>query len=569
MTPDRKKMTLAESLLEEGLITHKQLEDAHKEEKKTGDKLRTVLVKLGFIDENDLVSFLSGKLGLPKVDLSNYMIEPELLDLIPEDLARKHEVVPLFKIGKRLTCAMYDPWDVFALDEIRMKTKMDIEPAIAAESEIKKVINDHYGSKGSMEEVIKHIEGEGDTEITEGMKEETVKDLEISAERPAVIRIVNSMIMEAMNENASDIHIEPEEKKLMTRFRVDGMLHEASSPPKHLQAAIISRIKIMSNLNIAERRKPQDGRFSVRMHGKEVDVRVSCIPTIHGENIVLRLLDVSSALLNLTDLGFSEEVTKAYDALIHRPNGIILVTGPTGSGKTTSLYASLNKINTEEKNIITIEDPVEYRLPGIRQIQVNPKVNLVFSTGLRSILRQDPDIIMVGEMRDFETAEVAIQAALTGHLVFSTLHTNDAAGAITRMVDMGIKPFLVASSIIGILAQRLVRKVCVKCKQEYKPTEKVLKSIGIDPSQAGRMEFARGKGCKLCGHTGYRGRVGLGELLVVDDEIRDLILAKVASHELEAKAVSKGMVTLTASGLEKAKEGITTIEEALRVTLEE
>jgi len=373
--------------------------------------------------------------------------------------------------------------------------------------------------------------------------------------------------MRAASEGASDIHVEPEEELIRTRFRVDGVLHEVSSPPKHLQSAIVSRIKIMANLDIAERRKPQDGRFTIRMAGKQIDVRVSCVPTIHGENVVLRLLDVSSALLGLQQLGFSKDVFAKFEKLILRPHGIILVTGPTGSGKTTTLYAALDKINTVEKNIITVEDPVEYKLEGIRQIQVNPKVDLTFAKGLRSILRQDPDIIMVGEMRDFETTEIAIQAALTGHLVFSTLHTNDAPGAVTRMIDMGVEPFLVSSSVIGILAQRLVRTICENCKTEYTPTKEELKDIGL--KQAAKLKFFRGKGCEKCMKRGYKGRIGIYELMTVDDDIRNLIIAKAPPDEIRKKALASGMISLTEDGIQKVQDGLTTVEEVLRVTREE
>ncbi len=460
----KEKLSFGESLVADGIITSDQLKKAQDEERRTGERLRKTLVRLGFIAEDDLVMFLSNKLSVPRIELGNYLIDPKIIELIPESLARKYELIPVLKIGNRLTCAMVDPWNVFALDEIRLKTGLIIEPAVATEGEIKKALNEYYGTKGSMEDLIKSID-ENKLGVEEG-KEIDVKKLQGIVEEPVVIKLVNMIIMKAIQERASDIHIEPEEESLKTRFRVDGMLHEVSSPPKHLQSAIISRIKIMAELNIAERRIPQDGRFSIRMEGKQIDVRVSCVPTIYGENVVMRLLDASNAVLSLEDLGFSKEVLAKFDKLIHRPHGIILVTGPTGSGKTTTLYAALNKINTVEKNIITVEDPVEYKLEGVRQIQINPKVELTFANGLRSILRQDPNVIMVGEMRDHETAEIAIQAALTGHLVFSTLHTNDAPGAVTRMIDMGIEPFLVSSSIIGVLAQRLVRTICPECKEK-------------------------------------------------------------------------------------------------------
>jgi type II secretion system protein E len=416
-----------------------------------------------------------------------------------------------------------------------------------------------------MEELIKSIDEE--KLGIEGGKEIDAKKMQEIVEEPVVIKLVNLIIMEAVRQGASDIHLEPEEETFKTRFRIDGILHEVNSPPKHLQLAITSRIKIMANLDIAERRIPQDGRFTIKAEGRQIDVRVSCMSTIYGENVVLRLLDVSSAFLKLEQLGFSKAVLDNYNKLITRPHGIILVTGPTGSGKTTTLYASLEKINSQEKNIITIEDPVEYKLAGIRQIQVNPKVKLTFANGLRSILRQDPDIIMVGEIRDFETAEISIQAALAGQLVFSTLHTNDAPGAITRLIDMGIEPFL-ASAVIGVLAQRLVRKICLDCKERYTPTPDTLTDTGLN--EYGKSgAFYRGKGCPKCMNSGYKGRIGIYELMLTEDKIREAILSKAPADELRRLASAAGMLTLMESGIEKIKQGLTTLEEVFRVTREE
>jgi type II secretion system protein E len=460
---------------------------------------------------------------------------------------------------------MVDPWNILALDELRARTGLVIEPSVATETEIKKALNEHYGAKGSMEDLIRTID-EQKLGI-EGGKDLDIKKLQGIVEEPIVIKLVNLIVMKAIREGASDIHIEPEEDVLKTRLRVDGMLHEIESPPKHLQSAIISRIKIMANLDIAERRIPQDGRFTTKMEGKQVDVRVSCVPTIYGENVVLRLLDASSALLALEQLGFSKGMLEKYQKLIIRPHGIILVTGPTGSGKTTTLYGSLDKINSAEKNIITIEDPVEYKLPRVRQIQVDEKVGLTFANGLRSILRQDPNIIMVGEIRDLDTAEIAVQAALTGHLVFSTLHTNDAPGAITRLIDMGVEPFLVSSSVIGILAQRLVRRICEGCKEKYVPTKEDLKDIGLRESE--KVEFFKGKGCPKCMDTGYKGRISIYELMVPDEKIHNAIVSKAPADEIRKLACGSGMVTLMEDGIEKVKAGITTVEEVLRVTREE
>jgi len=576
------KKSLGESLVEEGIITEEQFKASQEEEKRTGQKLRNILVKKGFIAEDDLVSFLSEKLGVPRIELGNYLIDPKVVELVPEALARKHELIPVLKIGNRLTCAMVDPWNIFALDEVRARTNLIVEPAAATEAEIKKALSEHYGARGSMDELIKSIDEE--KLGIKGDKEIDAKKMKGLVEEPVVIKLVNLIIMRAVREGASDIHIEPEEETLKVRLRVDGILHEISSPPKHLQSAMISRIKIMASLDIAERRIPQDGRFSIKTEGKEVDVRVSSVPTIYGENVVLRLLDSASALLTLEDLGFSKAVLDRYGKLIAKSHGIILVTGPTGSGKTTTLYASLDKLNDASVNIITVEDPVEYKLPGVRQIQVEAKVNLTFATGLRSILRQDPNIIMVGEIRDFETAEIAIQAALTGHLVFSTLHTNDAPGAITRLIDMGVEPFLASSSVIGVVAQRLVRKICPDCKEEYTPSKEALRDIGLESTEntprlgqpsAGQgvqrteIKFYRGKGCPKCMDTGYRGRISIYELMVPDEKIRDAIIAKAPTDEIRKLARASGMVTLMEDGVEKVRQGITTVEEVLRVTQEE
>jgi len=561
----RLKKALGESLVDEGIITLDQLKQARTEEERTGESLRKVLVKAGLIDEDDLVAFLGSRLGVPRIELENYLIDPKVIDLVPEALARKHELIPVLKIGNRLTCAMLDPWNVFALDEIRTKTGMIIEPAVATEAEIMKSLNEQYGAKGGMEEVIRSIDEKG-LGISEG-EEAGVEELEGIVQEPVVIKLVNLIVLEAVRQGASDIHIEPEEGVLKTRFRVDGVLHEVSSPPKHLQSAITSRIKIMAALDIAERRIPQDGRFSIKIEGREIDVRVSCIPTVYGENVVLRLLDIATALRGLKELGFSDKVFDRFKKLITRPHGIILVTGPTGSGKTTTLYASLDKINTVAQNIITVEDPVEYKLPGIRQIQVNPKVDLTFASGLRSILRQDPDIIMVGEMRDLETAEVAVQAALTGHLVLSTLHTNDAPGAVTRMIDMGLEPFLVSASVIAILAQRLVRTICPNCKEKYTPTKEELEDIGL--SGETKIDFYKGKGCDKCMGTGYKGRISIFELMIPDEDIRNMVIAKSPLGEIRKKALALGMIAMQDDGINKIKDGITTVEEVLRVTQEE
>ncbi len=534
----QKKM-LGESLVELGLITAEQLRQAELEAKADAETLQKILTKKGLISEEDLTAFLSQEFDLPSIDLANYLIEPEIIDLVPEALARKHLMIPILKIGNDLTVAMVDPSDVFAVDELNMKTGLNIESAVTTEAGLKKALDQHYGAKGTLEEVIGSLD-RGKLEIKPGQETE-LKKLQGIAEEPPVIKLVNIMIIEAVHQGSSDIHIEPEEDTLKIRFRIDGLLHERTGPPKYLQSAVISRIKVMAELDISERRIPQDGRIQMKMEGRDIDIRVSCIPTIYGENVVLRLLDRSQVILELKQLGFSSSILAQYKKLISFPHGIILVCGPTGSGKTTTLYASLNTINSEDKNIITIEDPIEYHLPGVRQMQVNPKIGLSFAESLPAVLRQDPDIIMVGEIRNSETAKAAVQAALTGHLVFSTLHTNDAPSAITRLVDMGVEPFLISSSVIGVLSQRLVRTICGGCK---------------------------GKGCKECLQTGLRGRIGIFELMIPDENIRELITAKASADQIRKTAIEAGMQLLRKDGKEKVNDGITTKEEVVRVTEE-
>jgi len=534
----RKKL-FGESLVEKGLITEEQLRHAELEARASAKSMRRIIIETGLISEDDLTAFLSQQLDLPVVDLSNYLIDPETIDQIPESLAGKHLLIPILRIGDNLTVAMVDPLDVFALDELHMKTGLNIEPVLATETEVKKSLNQHYGAKGTLEEVIDGLDREK-LEVKPGQEME-LKRLQVIADEPPVVRLVNMIIIEAARQGASDIHIEPEEDTLKIRFRIDGLLHERTGPPKYLQSAVISRIKVMAELDIAERRAPQDGRTQMKMEGRDIDIRVSCIPTIYGENVVLRLLDRSQIILELQQLGFSPLVLTQYEKLIHSPHGIILVCGPTGSGKTTTLYASLNAINSEDKNIITIEDPIEYHLAGIRQMQVNPKIGLKFAEALSAILRQDPDVIMVGEIRNVETAKAAVQAALTGHLVFATLHTNDAPGAVTRLLDMGVEPFLISSSVIAVLSQRLVRTVCAECK---------------------------GKGCKKCLQTGFRGRIGIFELMIPSEKIKGMITAKASADEIRKAAIDAGMQLLCEDGQMKVESGITTKQEVMRVTEE-
>jgi type IV pilus assembly protein PilB len=554
------KPTNVDLLVEKKIITSEQLNKAREEVNRTGLPIEKALEKLGFISEVDIAQVIAESLGVPFIDLSDYLIDPQVVKLIPEATAKKHKAIPLFKIGDNLTVAMTNPQDILALDEIRLKSGVAaVEPVLATPDMIQRAIDQYYSATGSAEELVKGLTPEKLEAAARNPKGQ-----EAVAEEAPVIKLVNLLIMQAVKERASDIHIEPTEDKVLIRYRIDGILHPAQEIPAHLQSALASRIKVMAKMDIAETRNPQDGKIQVKMESRDLDLRISTFPTLHGENIVIRILDKSSVLLGLPELGFSPQDLKVFDKLIRRPNGIILVTGPTGSGKTTTLYAALAAVNSEEKNIITIEDPVEYEIPLIRQTQVNPKAGLTFANGLRSILRQDPDIIMVGEIRDRETAEIAIQASLTGHLVFSTLHTNDAASSLTRLIDMGVEPFLIASSVIGILAQRLVRVICPKCKEKYTPAAEMLNSLGIKE----RYDFFRGKGCSHCKGSGFSGRVGIFELLVMNEEIKNMVTVRSPANEIRKLAISAGMRTLFDDGLEKVKGGVTTAEELSRVTEE-
>ena len=548
-------------LIKKGIITEDQVAKAKEEIGKSGIPIEKALEKLGFISEIDITQAVAESMGVPFMDLTDYLIDAEVIKLVPEATAKKFKAVPLFKIGDTLTVAMADPQDIAAIDEVRKRSKMGaIEPVLSTPDMIQKVVDQYYGAIGDAKELVKGL-------TKEKLEAKGAKGLaEVAGEAP-VIKLVNLIIMQAVKDKASDIHIEPGEENVLVRYRIDGILHEVQDIPKHLQSALASRVKVMSKMDIAETRKAQDGRIQLKMESKNLDLRVSSFPTVHGENIVMRILDKSSVLIGLAELGFSSIDLKEFDKTIRHPNGIVLVTGPTGSGKTTTLYAALSTINTMEKNIITIEDPVEYELPLIRQTQVNAKAGITFANGLRSILRQDPDIVMVGEIRDKETAEIAIQASLTGHLVFSTLHTNDAASALTRLLDMGIEPFLISSSIIGILAQRLVRVICPKCKEKYTPSDVETQNLASLQSKQ-KIEFYRGKGCMKCKDTGFTGRIGIYELLLINDEIKNLVTAKASANEIKKKAVAQGMRVLFEDGIEKVRNGVTTVEEVLRVTEE-
>lgn len=561
----KKTKMIGEILVSKNIISSDQLHQALEEQKITRNELGQILLKLGYITEQNLAVALSEQLEIPFVALEDYEIDEDSLKLVPGEIARQYSVMPLFAIDGVLTVVMADPLNVTAIDAIRNTSGKQVEPAISTPKEIQIAIEQFYGSSAqitsSMDEVIQTLEAESAETEEESQPEEDLRQL---AEDQPVVKLVNMILAQAIRDHASDVHIEPEEDIVRVRFRIDGILHEIFTPPKHLQAAIISRLKILAEMDIAEHRIPQDGRFRIRLDNREIDLRVSTLPTANGENVVMRLLDKSSILMNIKDLGFTKENYTKMEEILSHSYGIILVTGPTGSGKTTTLYSGLNYLNSIEKNIITVEDPIEYRLRMIRQSQVNPKAGMTFASGLRSILRQDPDIIMVGEIRDSETANIALQAALTGHLVLSTLHTNDAVGALSRMQEMGVEPFLLASAAVGVIAQRLVRKICDRCKEEYKPGVHLLRRLGMNPDK--EYTFYRGKGCVACKGTGYRGRQGIYEILKVDDKIKEMVIANSSEDKIKMFAVKNGMRTLKHDGILNVLQGKTTIEEVMRVT---
>lgn len=558
--------SLEAALLQYGNLSEEVLEKA-RERQREGKGLGDVLQEMGAIDSTTWARLLAQHFGLP---FAEQLAVEDVLDLVqqvPITFAKRYLVLPVAREGRAVVVAMADPTQIAALDDLRVLLRHPIKPLVAAAPVVLDAINRAYDqiTASSASELMGDLDTERlDLELADL---EEPRDLLDADDEAPIIRLVNQLIFQAAKDRASDIHIEPYERDLLVRFRIDGVLYDILSPPKRFQPVITSRIKIMAGLNIAEKRLPQDGRIRIRLAGKDIDIRVSVVPTAHGERVVMRLLDRASTLLQLEELGLTGNKLEIVNRLIRQSHGIILVTGPTGSGKTTTLYACLSKINTTDKNIITIEDPIEYQLHGIGQIQVNPKIDLTFANGLRSILRQDPDVIMVGEIRDTETAEIAIQAALTGHLVFSTLHTNDSFGAMTRLLDMGIEPFLVSSSVIAVMAQRLVRRVCPECRVRYRPTREEIEEIGITPQQLGGREiYKQGPGCGNCKGKGYRGRTGIHELLVVDDEIRALVMKNADAATIRRTATAHGMNTLREDGAEKVLAGITTIEEVLRVT---
>ena len=559
--------SLGSILLETTSLTEEQLEQALAVQRERGIKLGEALVQLKYLRTEDVLKALSIQLGFPyesKIDVDS--ISVDLVANLPINYAKQNEVLPLKKEKDYVVVAIADPTNFYALDDLRMLFGCDIKPVIASSYEIVNAINAVYNrATGGGEEAIGELGAEA--EIADEFME-PVDLLDADDEAP-IIRLVNSLLFRAVKQKSSDIHIEPFERELKVRFRINGILYDIMAPPKRAQSAIISRVKVMSQLNIAEKRVPQDGRIRVKIAGKDIDIRVSTIPTAHGESVVMRLLDASSVLLDLDSLGFSRQNLEEFSNLLGHHSGIILVCGPTGSGKTTTLYSALSRLNTDEVKIITVEDPVEYQLHGVNQMQVNPKIDLTFASGLRAFLRQDPDIIMVGEIRDRETAEIAIQASLTGHLVLSTLHTNDAPSSVTRLVEMGVEPFLVASSVLGIVAQRLVRTVCRDCARKYTPDEGELKQIGLTPADLKGRQIYKPVGCPVCMETGYSGRAGIHEVLLVTDAVRAELMKGSDASTIKKVAVSQGMKTLREDATLKVVQGITTIAEVLRVTQEE
>ncbi len=568
---------LGDLLVESGLITKEQLQEALEVQKQDNERLGTILVKLGYLTEEEITSFLSKQYGIPAVNLEHFEISEDVIKRIPSDIARKYMLIPITRTGSTLTVAMADPTNIYALDDIKFLTGLNVEPVVASELSIKKAIDKYYGSETQIElrKVVEDLEGdfgdEADLEVVEDEEEIDLDSLVASVEEAPVVKFVNMMLMDAVKKGASDIHVEPYEKYYRVRFRIDGVLHEVMKPPLSMKDAITSRIKIMSKLDIAEKRLPQDGRIKLKMKlegkKKELDFRVSVLPTLFGEKIVMRILDPEKLMLDMTKLGFEQESLDKFESAIAKPYGMVLVTGPTGSGKTNTLYSAISQLNKPETNIMTAEDPVEFNLPGINQVNVRDEIGLTFAAALRSFLRQDPNIILVGEIRDFETAEIAIKAALTGHLVLSTLHTNDAPSTISRLMNMGIEPFLVATSVNLICAQRLVRRVCKNCKEEVKVPKKTLLDIGFKEEELKGLKIYKGKGCDVCNGTGYKGRVGLYEVMEVSDTIKDLILSGATALDLREQAIKEGMITLRRSGLIKIRDGVTSIEEVLRETV--
>ena len=567
---------IADALVEDGLLTATQIEELLEQQKKEGARLIKLIVDKAYVSEQDLAVSMGRVLNVPPINLARVSILPEIVELLPRDTAHNYKVVPVSRLENKLFLAMADPLNVLAIDDVKRITKLEIAPLIASEKAIIDKLNALDSAKsGSMEDIIQDAQkqqseedAEADTieAVREGLEEVNLDQLAASSGEAPVIKLANLIIVQAIKDRASDIHLEPFEKNMRLRYRVDGVLLDATPPPKQMQLALASRFKIMSSLDIAERRLPQDGRMRVKVSGKDFDLRVSVLPTVHGEKIVLRVLDKSNLTASIDKLGLDADTFKQVKSAIDAPHGLILVTGPTGSGKTTTLYSALNELNNPIYNIITVEDPVEFQIPGINQVPTKKEIGLTFANALRSILRQDPDIIMIGEIRDTETAEIAIEAALTGHQVLSTMHCNDAPGAIARLDDMGIAPFLISSSVILSCAQRLMRRICSHCKEPVTYPAKMFEDLGIDPATFSGVQLYRGRGCDRCKNSGYAGRMAIIEAMTITDQIRKLIIARANTRELGKVAISQGMRTLRMVGLDRARDGISTLEQVLLIT---
>jgi type IV pilus assembly protein PilB len=563
------KERLSEILVTNRLISEEQLNTAIEYQKERGGRLSDILIELNFVKESDLITTLSESLGLPLIDLKRFKIDPETVKIVPIDIARHYQIIPVSRIGKSITLAMADPLNIFAIDHVAVLTGYKINPILAASQDINKAIEVSYPdqTRGLIDDLVKEISGPS-LELIKEEKELVPSDQElqqISLEAP-VVKITNMILEEAVKKRASDILIEPMDKSIRVRFRIDGILHEEQSPPKSMLQPIVSRVKVISNLDVAEHRLPQDGRFKVRILDREVDFRVSILPSSYGEKVSLRILDKSQATLDIERLGFSEDTVTKLKKVALLPHGLALVSGPTGSGKTTTLYSLLKFIDSPEKNIITVEDPVEYQLEGINQVTARQDIGLTFASALRSILRQDPNVIMVGEIRDYETVDIAVKSALTGHLVLSTLHTTTACGAIVRLVNMGVEPYLINAALLCVVAQRLVRRLCPYCREEYLFKKDIVKHLKLNYLQDKEIVFYRGRGCPKCFQLGYAGRVGIAETLLISPRIRELIIDRAQEHHIKALARQEGMKTLREQGLDLATQGVTTIEEVLRVT---
>ncbi len=564
MSADR----LGELLVRNQLVSDDQLAKAVAEQKKEGIRLGAALIKLGYIQETDLASFLSKHYGVPSINLAEFDVDPAVVSLVPPAVAQKYQLVPINRAGATLIVAMADPSNIFAIDDIKFMTGFNVEVVVAAEAAIKEAIDKYYDQSSSLADVMEGLEDFDDLELVEDASLEDVGELEKASEDAPVVKLVNLILTDAIKKKASDIHIEPYEHLFRVRYRIDGVLYEVMKPPRKLKNAITSRLKIMADMDIAERRLPQDGRIKIKMgRGVEMDYRVNCLPTLFGEKVVLRLLDKSNLQLDMTKLGYEEKALEWFKREIHKPFGMVLVTGPTGSGKTVSLYSALSELNKVSENISTAEDPVEFNFAGINQVQMHEEIGLNFAAALRAFLRQDPDIIMIGEIRDFETAEIGVKAALTGHMVLSTLHTNDAPSTINRLLNMGIEPFLVASAVNLISAQRLGRRVCSECKEPEELSKDALITAGVSEADIGKFTTYKGRGCAVCNETGYKGRIGIYQVMPMFEDIKEMVLSGANTAEIKQESMRLGVKTMRQSALTKLMEGVTTLEEVLRCTI--